>query len=106
MELNLEKVKLVEFTRNMPYLRKEEVKELFGFKESSYINFKKEFIQAVKDKEYPTVSHLKVGNFEIFAMYPMLHFAKYFEDRKHKFLKQRIPVYNREFNRKFEEIGA
>lgn len=105
-EVRLDLVELRKIDLTFPYISKEDIKNCFDIKETTYNKWKNQFLQKVDEKFYPRGSCLKLGK-ERFNIYAFLHFATnydYFQDKR---LSKYIEPYTRKTVQIFrEELGV
>lgn len=105
-EVKLDLVELQKLDLTFPYISKEDIQKCFGIKDTTYIKWKKQFLNKIDEKFYPRGSCLKIGK-EQFNIYAFLHFATnydYFQDKR---LAKYIEPYSRKTVQIFrEELGV
>nr|DAN63844.1 MAG TPA: hypothetical protein [Caudoviricetes sp.] len=105
-EVKLDLVELQKLDLTFPYISKEDIQKCFGIKDTTYIKWKKQFLNKVNEKFYPMGSCLTLGK-EQFNIYAFLHFAtnySYFQDKR---LAEYVEPYSRKTVQIFrEELGV
>lgn len=104
-EVQLDLVELKKLDLKFPYLSKQEIMDCWDIKSTTYIKWKKQFIQKVNERFYPKGSYLSLGK-EHFNVYAWLHFANnydYFQDKR---LEKRIEPFSKKTIQEFQDLGV
>ena len=105
-EVKLDLVELRKLDLSFPYISKDDIKKCFDIKETTYNKWKKQFLNKVNEKFYPSGSCLTIGK-EQFNIYAFLHFATNYEYFQDKRLEKYIEPYSRKTVQIFrEELGV